>query len=884
MTGSGTTWINGQDIAVGLWASGTLSVTNGGAVSNSSYGYIGYSGGATGSVTVDGAGSIWSSRAGLYVGLYGGGTLSLSNGGRVSIAGPTYVAEESGSTGSILFGASGGTLTTGSLLASPSQLSGTGTVFASGLVSDVDLKFDSNHGLKQTLLLQNPGQSIAVNLDLATNPSANNALGAGWRGSGSLTIQDGVAVNSTVGYIGYGNGATGMATVTGPGSSWTINLYYGLNVGVRGSGTLSITNGGRVDVNVLGSGDIKYIDIGDSAGAAGMIAVDGASSVLTSNGDIYVGKNGSGTLSITNGASVSVAGQTRVGWQSGSAGAINFGANGGTLTTTFLYASPTELSGTGTINTNGLVSDVDLKFDSSHGLKQTIAMQRPGQSITVNLDLADAIPLVAGWKGAGSVTIGDGFTITSTLARIGYWSGATGVVSVTGSGSTWTTSSELDVGLSGSGVLSITNGGAVNSNFANVGGNSAGSRGAVTVDGVGSTWIIGSTLCFGNSSVWTSRGDLTITNGGAVTSGASFVGYNAIGVAAVKGVGSTWTDTDSLYVGGSDMTAGSGSLAITHGGSVSNTSAYIASRQSIGTVVVADPGSTWTCAGTLSVGDGSYNSFGTLAITGGGSVTAMRTSIGGTSLLTIDVGRGSLLTVGGGTGTVTNDSGGTIRFVAGAGVPADGRTYSPIVAKTFTGGGLSQGTYQAIGGTWSTAAHTFAASSVTTGVSGTPISLNLKTVQRALIDDSGPGGTNWEVGARFLAAGSTKNITFTGSAMDNTVLSGLRSQLPTRESILSGWTFSTTNYTVSSTNPIYLSFIVGAGHPADELDLWQFNGSTWTEYSPIDLTYDGTYASFTATGLSGYAMVAVPEPGTLALLATGALGLLACVRRIRKVP
>jgi threonine dehydrogenase-like Zn-dependent dehydrogenase len=105
--------------------------------------------------------------------------------------------------------------------------------------------------------------------------------------------------------------------------------------------------------------------------------------------------------------------------------------------------------------------------------------------------------------------------------------------------------------------------------------------------------------------------------------------------------------------------------------------------------------------------------------------------------------------------------------------------------------------------------------------------------------------------------------------------------LPANESILSGWAYATTNYSVSATNPIYFSFNVGAGHPADELDLWHYDGSTWTKYVPDDLTYDGTFASFTATGLSGYAMTAVPEPGTLALLAAGLFGLLAYAWRRR---
>jgi ABC-type sugar transport system ATPase subunit len=122
-----------------------------------------------------------------------------------------------------------------------------------------------------------------------------------------------------------------------------------------------------------------------------------------------------------------------------------------------------------------------------------------------------------------------------------------------------------------------------------------------------------------------------------------------------------------------------------------------------------------------------------------------------------------------------------------------------------------------------------------------------------------------------------ENMTFTATAMNSTTLSTLGSLLPTDQSILSGWTFSASDFTVSSTNPAYLSFNVGAGHPADNLDVWRYDGSAWSEYSPLDLVYDGTYASFTATSLNGFAMV-VPEPGTLALLAASLIGLLAYVR------
>ena len=83
------------------------------------------------------------------------------------------------STGSISFGPSGGTLTTRSLLASPADLTGVGTINACGIVSDIDLRFDATHKLAQTLALQQSGQNIAVNLDLASNPASNGVWLAG---------------------------------------------------------------------------------------------------------------------------------------------------------------------------------------------------------------------------------------------------------------------------------------------------------------------------------------------------------------------------------------------------------------------------------------------------------------------------------------------------------------------------------------------------------------------------------------------------------------------------------------------------------------------------------------------------------------------------------
>jgi hypothetical protein len=122
-------------------------------------------------------------------------------------------------------------------------------------------------------------------------------------------------------------------------------------------------------------------------------------------------------------------------------------------------------------------------------------------------------------------------------------------------------------------------------------------------------------------------------------------------------------------------------------------------------------------------------------------------------------------------------------------------------------------------------------------------------------------------------------MTFTATAIGGTTSSILEKAAGDDQRVLSGWEFSTTGYDVSSSQPIYLSFAVGEGFSAEDFDLWHFDGSAWTPYSANDLTYDGKYASFTVTGLSGYAATAVPEPGTLLLLAVGLFGVFVFGRR-----
>jgi T5SS/PEP-CTERM-associated repeat protein len=431
----------------------------------------------------------------------------------------------------------------------------------------------------------------------------------------------------------------------------------------------------------------------------------------------------------------------------------------------------------------------------------------------------------------GRLNITDGGTVyTSTVGGIqGFWIGfGTGAATVDGIGSSLINQGGgFSVSSSTSATLMIRSGATVSSqgNGAYIGGDPWGSptasTGSVTVDGAGSTLnIVGECLTIG----YHGSGTLTVVRGSGVTTATTVIGSYAgsNGLVRIDGAGSTWANSGDISVGSS----GAAMVTISGGGAVSS----------------------------------------------GGSIT-----INGTSLLSIDVGNNSSLAVGAGTGSIANN--GVVRIVAGAGVAADGTEYAPIAAGTWAG----TGTYQAVGGTWSSTTHKFTASSVASGKAGVGLVVDLATVQRTLIDDDGLGGTNWQVGASFVKADSTKSVTFTAAVMADTILGTLGDRLSAKETILSGWMFSAEGYDVTASNPVYLSFKVDADQLQDGLEVWHYDSTDgWEKYDAFDLTYDGNYASFTATSFSGYAMVAVPEPCTLLLLALGMFGIAGYVRQRRR--
>ncbi len=537
--GAGSTLTTKKDVYVGYSGTGTLNITNGGSVSShgSTASYLGFMYDSIGEVTVEDTGSTWTVDGSLGVGGYGAGILNINTGGLVNVGRTTSVGSRLQQS-TINFG--GGTLTTGTLDAAATALTGTGTVNTHGLITDIDLVFDLTHPLQQQLSLDSqPGQDITINLDT----DGTGYLGIGRRGEGSLRIAGGVIVPSYIGFVGLENGSSSIATVEGSGSTW--DIAYGLHVSrYSGStGTLNIIDGGVVN-----------------------------------------------------------AGSTQV-W--GSGGHVVF--DGGTLNTDELLAAWSQLSGTGVVNTHGLVSDVDLMFDLSHPLQQDLVFDdEPGQDVAIHLDVNGEGALGAGYGVSGSLTIAEGVVVTSQYGYVGYLADSAGTANVTGDGTRWemkysdSSYCGLYVGRGGTGVLNITDG-AVVANATAYLGSYAGATGTVLVDGA--TWN-NTGLHVGDNGDAT----LTITGGSQVTSDTAYIGGSSDATASVTvDNGSSWESSGILYVGYS----GSGAtLTIASGGNVSCVRASVDS----GSVVIDGSGSSWVVEDFLRVGN-TYDA--TVTITGG---------------------------------------------------------------------------------------------------------------------------------------------------------------------------------------------------------------------------------------------------------------------------
>ncbi|MHA7775783.1 autotransporter-associated beta strand repeat-containing protein [Roseibium sp. M-1] len=420
VSGPDAAWTARNGLYVGYIGAGRLTVENGAAVHTDSFNAGGNSG-SSGEMLLTGEGSRWVNTTYFHVGNYSGGTGTLT------------IADH----GELVSG--GGAINSGVMIVKEGARFSTSQDFYIGLFGDGALTVESggtadNSG--QDAQLGSIGTSWNGTATVSGAGSAWTGIGEltiGTDGAGSLRVEDGGTVNSTIAFLSTNTGS-GTAVVTGTGSEWqnTGALYIGYNAG---GGTLTIADGGTV---AAGSVNVGFYGIGtlNIGAAAGETAT------------------GAGTLDVS---SVNVAGgskivfnHTETDYEFASnitgAGSLEFQSGTTTLSGTNTYTGATTVSG-GMLVVNGSIASPSLLTVEAGAtisgtgtlpgmiINGTLSAGNSPGTLTINGDLtlgASSISLfeltsagVAGGSGndlvnvTGNLTLGGELQVTDAVS--GYY-------------------------------------------------------------------------------------------------------------------------------------------------------------------------------------------------------------------------------------------------------------------------------------------------------------------------------------------------------------------------------------------------------------------------------------------------------------------------------
>lgn len=290
-------------------------------------------------------------------------------------------------------------------------------------------------------------------IDVTTFGSWVNSgvLTLGESGTGTLNVSSsaGVTLGNTLAAVNGGSNAA--ITVTDAGFLRLGQAVTQSVLGGMGAATMVISSGSDVLAYAL--------MVGQGSTGNGSIALDGAGSTLVTQGDLTIGGSGTGDLTVTGNADVTVAGDFIVG---------------------------SEAVGNGSVLVMGSGSDLTLQAGAQIGRlgQGTIAVLN-GATVTSGggtmelgggaaaLGIADVAGSGSGWvhtgllrvagDGNGQINIYDAGFLTADSVTIGQFSGSIGDIEVRGAGSNLTVASgDLVIGGAGVGQLTVSEGAEVN--------------------------------------------------------------------------------------------------------------------------------------------------------------------------------------------------------------------------------------------------------------------------------------------------------------------------------------------------------------------------------------------------------------------------------------
>jgi outer membrane autotransporter protein len=235
---------------------------------------------------------------------------------------------------------------------------------------------------------------------------------------------------------------TGDVSPTLSGTNPQVN---NLNIGQNGTGTVNVIGGATIT-------STSSLNIGRTAGSDGTLTVQDRGSKVTVNNDFNVGNSGNGKLNLTNGATVQST-QFYVGRLAGSNGSVLVSGNGSAIqTSSFIYVG--NNGGADFTITNGGAISADGVIDIGRNHLGTLSISGDGSSLQTTRSLN-----VGRSTGHGILNVGAGAArIVSQQAYIGREPTATGEIFFTGNDALWTNAEAFNLGYEGSGTLTMSAG------------------------------------------------------------------------------------------------------------------------------------------------------------------------------------------------------------------------------------------------------------------------------------------------------------------------------------------------------------------------------------------------------------------------------------------
>jgi autotransporter-associated beta strand protein len=722
----------------------------------------------------------------------------------------------------------------------------------------------------------NPLTGLAGNSTFGLIHTAGTTLvvpaGQGFAGSG--TINDpvncqGMVTASSGGSINLGNGLTlaGTGTITLGGGSLTINdtastmsggSLYAVNqyVGNGGTGAFTQSGGTNCPVPPQNSGYAGYLYLGYNAADSGTYTLSGTGKI-TEMAFEYVGYSGTGNFAQSGG--YHGASGLYLGYNSGSRGTYNLGGTGSMYAVTQYVGYDGNGSFTQTGGTNGSAltewtSPLYLGFHA--GGSGTYLLSGSG-------DLYATAEYV-GYSGTGVFNQFGGSNVLTNIAGSPYQYGTAYLGFNAGSSATYT--------LSGAGQLF--------SHYEYVGYNAGAAALFQQSGGTNTT----ASLAIGNSGAYNLGGGILVAS---ALSGLGSAEFNFNGGTLLAGSGFSTSLPMTLGTSGGNATFDTAGYGVTLSGPLSGPGNLV--KADSGTLVLAASntysGTTLISGGTLALansgalqqstldtGGGGVLSFGPLGsatlggLTGPGALSLTNTtsaavalSVGSnnnsTTFSGIFQGAGSLTKVGSGTLTLA----GSNAYSGGTSINQG----SVIVAGSLGNTAVTVGGGARLGGTGSIAGTVVVLGGATPSTQG---AINLADGMIGTLTLSDPNAADTVLTLGGLTVGNPSVFTFEVGAIADRIL-------------------VTAGKVVVNPGGSLIGITALPGFGPGTYDLMDFPNGQASGLGNLTLgtpTLPGYALSLQSTPTAEQLVVAVPEPGTLALLAAGAIGLIAWTRRCRR--